>query len=44
MVALTIGMATYNDFDGLYFTLPSMALSHRCKRKGRSNALSRIPW
>ena len=28
MVALTIGMATYNDFDGAYFTLQSLRLYH----------------
>src|SRR5918997_2894012 len=26
MVALTIGMATYNDFDGVYFTLQALRL------------------
>ena len=26
--ALTIGMATYNDFDGVYFTLQSLRLYH----------------
>ena len=26
MVALTIGMATYNDFNGVYFTLQSLRL------------------
>lgn len=26
MVALTIGMATYNDFDGVYFTLQTLRL------------------
>jgi glycosyltransferase involved in cell wall biosynthesis len=28
MVALTIGMATYNDFDGVYFTLQALRLYH----------------
>lgn len=28
MVALTIGMATYNDFDGVYFTLQALHLYH----------------
>jgi glycosyltransferase involved in cell wall biosynthesis len=28
MPALTIGMATYNDFDGVYFTLQSLRLFH----------------
>jgi len=26
MVALTIGMATYNDFDGVYFTVQALRL------------------
>src|SRR5215204_5234964 len=26
MVAMTIGMATYNDFDGVYFTLQALRL------------------
>ena len=26
MVALTIGMATYDDFDGVYFTLQALRL------------------
>ncbi len=26
MVALTIGMATFNDFDGVYFTIQAMRL------------------
>src|SRR5919108_3704721 len=26
VVALTIGMATYNDFDGVYFTLQALRL------------------
>ncbi len=26
MVALTIGMATYKDFDGVYFTLQALRL------------------
>jgi hypothetical protein len=26
MVALTIGMATYNDFDGVYFTIQALRL------------------
>src|SRR5215207_8195937 len=26
MVALTIGMPTYNDFDGVYFTIQSLRL------------------
>ena len=26
MVALTIGMATYNDFNGVYFTLQALRL------------------
>jgi len=26
MVALTIGMAVYNDFDGVYFTLQALRL------------------
>ena len=26
MAALTIGMATYNDFNGVYFTLQSLRL------------------
>jgi hypothetical protein len=28
MVALTIGMATYNDFDGVYFTVQALRLYH----------------
>src|SRR5829696_2581535 len=28
MVALTIGMPTYNDFDGVYFTLQALRLYH----------------
>ncbi len=28
MTALTIGMATYNDFDGVYFTLQALRLYH----------------
>src|SRR5207248_395514 len=28
MVALTIGMATYNDFDGVYFTVEALRLYH----------------
>lgn len=28
MIELTIGMATYNDFDGIYFTLQSLQLHH----------------
>src|SRR3712207_1681988 len=28
MVALTIGMATYQDFDGVYFTLQALRLYH----------------
>jgi hypothetical protein len=28
MVALTIGMAVYNDFDGVYFTLQALRLYH----------------
>ncbi len=28
MVALTIGMATYNDFDGVYFTIEALRLYH----------------
>jgi glycosyltransferase involved in cell wall biosynthesis len=28
LIALTIGMATYNDFDGVYFTLQSLRLYH----------------
>jgi hypothetical protein len=28
MTALTIGMATYDDFDGVYFTLQSLRLHH----------------
>lgn len=28
MVALTIGMATYNDYDGVYFTLQALRLYH----------------
>jgi hypothetical protein len=26
VVALTIGMATYDDFDGVYFTLQALRL------------------
>ncbi len=26
MVALTIGMPTYNDFDGVYFTVQALRL------------------
>jgi hypothetical protein len=28
MAALTIGMATYNDFDGVYFTIQALRLYH----------------
>src|SRR3954447_16084042 len=28
MTALTIGMATYDDFDGVYFTLQALRLYH----------------
>ncbi|MEO7522289.1 MAG: glycosyltransferase family A protein [Gemmatimonas sp.] len=28
MTALTVGMATYNDFDGVYFTLQSLRMYH----------------
>jgi glycosyltransferase involved in cell wall biosynthesis len=31
MIELTIGMATYNDFDGVYFTLQALRLYHDLK-------------